>query len=120
MAALCPMCGGEVALAPLPDLIVECQINEEGEDVLKALAQAGGRWLTTAELIDAIATGWDDHDQPDHIQGPKIVCNAVDEIRRKIPEIAILRAPQGWRLLLSTPPRFDTNGSGIECPCCGQ
>lgn len=120
MTSRCPTCQGEMTLAPLPDLIVDCQISEEGEDVLNALARARGSWLTTTELLDAIATGWADVDQPDYNRGLRIVRKAVDEIMWKLPGVQVVRYGIGWRLKLAEALQPAGSAKGLSCPCCGR
>lgn len=120
MTSRCPMCQGEMTLAPLPDLIVDCQISEEGEDVLNALARARGSWLTTPQLLDAIATGWADVDQPDYNRGLRIVRKAVDEIMWKLPGVQVVRYGIGWRLKLAEAVQPAGSAKGLSCPCCGR
>lgn len=120
MTSRCPMCQGEMTLAPLPDLIIDCQISEEGEDVLNALARARGSWLTTPQLLDAIATGWADVDQPDYNRGLRIVRKAVDEITWKLPGVQVVRYGIGWRLKLADAVQPTGSAKGMSCPCCGR
>ena len=120
MTSRCPMCQGEMTLAPLPDLIIDCQISEEGEDVLNALARARGSWLTTPQLLDAIATGWADVDQPDYNRGLRIVRKAVDEIMWKLPGVQVVRYGIGWRLKLAEAVQPAGSAKGLSCPCCGR
>jgi len=119
MGAECLMCGRAVHIATLPDLVVQRQVSEEGEDLIAALAAARGGWTFPSSALDVIASGWDDDDQPTDSQGRRIVNAAIEEVTCKIPEIKIVRDAGRIRLAYVLPPQPAGSVRGVHCAMCG-